>query len=76
MNFPSKEVVERIKRDYPAGCRVELDHMTDTYRQLPPGTKGTVRTVDDIGTIHVNWDCGSALGVAFGEDSCHRIKEE
>ena len=32
--------------------------------------------VDDIGTIHVSWDCGSSLGVVLGEDSCTRIDEE
>ena len=24
--------------------------------------------VDDIGTVFVNWRCGSSLGIAFGED--------
>ena len=76
MNFPPKGIVDSIKKDYPVGSRVELDHMADSYRQLPVGTRGTVRAVDDIGTIHVNWDCGSSLGVAYGEDSCHRIEEE
>lgn len=76
MNFPPREIVDSIKKNYPAGCRVELDHMEDTYRQIPKGEKGTVRTVDDTGTIHVNWDCGSSLGVVYGEDRCHRIEEE
>lgn len=76
MNFPPREIVESIKKAYPPGCRVELDHMVDAYRQLPQRAKGTVRTVDDTGTIHVNWDCGSSLGVVYGEDSCHRIEEE
>lgn len=76
MNFPKKEVVDRIKKEYPVGSRVDLDCMADPYRQLPPGARGTVRAVDDIGTVHVNWDCGSSLGVAYGEDRCHRIEEE
>ena len=29
MRFPNKETVERIRRDYPAGCRVELVKMDD-----------------------------------------------
>lgn len=74
MNFPTREIVESIKKDYPVGSRVELDYMTDTYRQLQKGEKGTVRAVDDTGTIHVNWDCGSSLGVVYGEDSCHIIR--
>ena len=67
----SREVVERLKKQYPAGCRVELLHMDDM--QAPPiGTKGTVIGVDDIGSIMVRWDNGSGLSVAYGEDSCRR----
>lgn len=66
-NFPSKETVERIRKQYPKGCRVELLRMDDA--QAPPiGTKGTVRYVDDIGSLGVAWDNGSSLQVAFGED--------
>lgn len=66
-----REVVERLKKQYPAGCRVELLHMDDS--QAPPvGTKGTVIGVDDIGRIMVRWDNGSGLSVAYGEDSCRR----
>jgi len=66
-----REVVERLKKQYPAGCRVELLHMDDI--QAPPiGTKGTVIGVDDIGSIMVRWDNGSGLSVAYGEDSCRR----
>ena len=43
---------------------------------LKEGALGTVLRVDDIGTIHVSWDCGSSLGVVLGEDSCTRIYEE
>ena len=66
-----REIVERLKKQYPAGCRVELLHMDDS--QAPPvGTKGTVIGVDDIGSIMVRWDNGSGLSVAYGEDSCRR----
>ena len=45
--------------------------------QAPPiGTLGTVVGVDSIGTIHVNWDNGCGLGVAYGEDACRRIDHE
>jgi hypothetical protein len=30
---------------------------------LAVGTKGTVVHVDDIGTVHVEWHCGSRLGL-------------
>lgn len=73
MRFPSKEIVEGIRRDYPAGTRVELVRMGDP--QAPPvGTKGTVLGVDDIGSIMVSWDNGCGLSVAFGEDLCRKVE--
>ena len=73
MRFPSKEIVERIRREYPAGTRVELLRMDDP--PAPPiGTQGTVMGVDDIGSIMVAWDNGSGLSVAFGEDLCRKVK--
>lgn len=73
--YPNRKIVERLREQYPEGCRVELDCMND--RQAPPvGTRGTVIYVDDVGTIQVNWDNGGGLGVAFGEDQCHRIGKE
>ena len=75
MRFPSKEIVERIRKEYPVGSRVELVRMDDP--QSPPvGTKGTVRGVDDIGSIMVAWDNGSGLSVAYGEDICRRCDHE
>ena len=66
-----REIVDRLKKQYPAGCRVELLHMDDI--QAPPiGTKGTVIGVDDIGSVVVRWDNGSGLSVAYREDSCRR----
>lgn len=70
-------LLKALRSQYPVGARVELIHMDDPYnRKLVPGCKGTVRCVDDVGTIHVSWDCGSSLGVVYGEDSCRVIKEE
>lgn len=72
MQFPNKAIVERLCRKFPTGTRVELIQMDDP--QAPPmGTKGTVISVDDVGTIHVAWDCGGSLGVAYGEDLCRVI---
>lgn len=68
-------VIEVLKREYPPGTRVELIRMNDAYSRLSPGDRGTVTAVDDIGTIHVDWDCGSSLGVAYGEDSCRKVAE-
>ena len=75
MSFPSKELVESLRKYYPVGCRVELLRMDDP--QAPPvGTKGTVRGVDDIGSVMVAWDNGCGLSVAYGEDSCRRYEDD
>lgn len=72
MRFPDKTTVERVRREYPAGCRVELLHMDDP--QAPPiGTLGTVMGVDDTGSIVVAWDSGGSLHVLFGVDECRII---
>ena len=73
MNFPSRAIVDMLKERFPVGARVELLCMEDPYTKLVPGDKGTVIGIDDAGTIHVSWDCGSSLGVAYGEDSCRII---
>ena len=74
MNHISREALQHIREQYPVGARVELTKMRDPYNTtLYPGTKGTVLFVDDIGTIHVAWDCGSSLGVVYGEDACKVI---
>lgn len=70
-----REVVERLKKQYPEGCRVELLYMDD-FQAPPVGTKGTVIGVDDIGSIMVRWDNGSGLSVAYGEDSCRRCDND
>ena len=75
MSFPSRETVERLRKEYPAGTRVELLKMDDP--QAPPiGTLGTVRGVDDIGSIMVSWDSGGSLSVAWGEDEVRRADED
>lgn len=74
-NFPSRETVERIRKQYPVGCRVELLRMDDV--QAPPiGTKGIVRYVDDLGSLGVAWDNGSSLQVVYGEDLCRRCDDD
>lgn len=71
--FPSKEMVEKLRRGYPIGTRIELVHMEDPYSKLKPGAQGSVSVIDDIGTIFCKWDCGSTLGVVYGEDSIKKL---
>jgi hypothetical protein len=72
MRVIRREVLNALREQYPKGTRVELVQMDDP--QAPPiGTQGTVRGVDDMGSIMVRWDNGSGLSVAYGEDICRRV---
>lgn len=74
MRFPSKKIVELVRKQYPNGTRVELLKMDDA--QAPPlGTEGTVTGVDDTGSILVNWDNGSSLNVIYGEDLVKKVSK-
>lgn len=72
-NYPDRRTVEQVRKMYPKGTRVELVEMDDPYSRLKPGDKGTVRIVDDTGTVFVKWDTGSSLGVVYGEDRIRKI---
>jgi len=43
--------------------RVRLIHTDDPYTNLKPGDEGTIAFVDDTGTVFVDWDNGSKLGL-------------
>ena len=74
MRMISKETLQALRQRYPKGTRVELVQMDDA--QAPPvGTKGTVRGVDDMGSIMVAWDNGSGLNVVYGVDICRKVVE-
>lgn len=72
MKFPSKDIVKRVRKDYPIGSRVELVKMDDLQAPLV-GTIGTVQGVDDTASIIVSWNNGSGLNVIYGEDLCKKI---
>ncbi len=70
----SEKTVTMLKEKYKPGMRVRLVKMDDV--QAPPiGTEGTVRGVDDIGSILVSWDTGSSLNVVYGEDEVEVIEK-
>ena len=69
------EMLKQLREYYTPGTRVMLIRMRDPYSDLRQGDRGTVSFVDDIGSIHVNWDRGGNLAVLFGEDQCVKIKE-
>lgn len=75
MSCPDRKTVERLRAEYPVGCRIVLDEMDD--KQAPKiGTQGTCMGVDDAGSIMVSRDSGGSLNVAYGADSCHRVASE
>lgn len=63
----NEKLLKRLRNMYPVGTRVRLLKMDD--EQAPPyNTLGTIRNIDDMGTIHVAWDNGSSLGLVYGID--------
>lgn len=57
-----------IRARYPEGTKVCLEDMAGE-KGMPPGLRGTVFCVDDIGQIHVKWENGSSLALDVDADS-------
>lgn len=77
MRIVTRQQLELLRKRYPAGAEVCLEHM-DGESGMPPGLKGKVACVDDAGQIHVNWENGSSLAVIPGVDrvrTVHRRKD-
>lgn len=64
------------KDAYPPGTRVMLLHMNDPYSPVEEGTRGTVKVVDDIGQLHMQWDNGRTLALVPGEDAFRKLTQE
>ena len=73
MKIITQDALAALREQYPPGTRVELLRMDDDPQAPPIGTKGTVKGVDDIGSIMVAWDNGSSLHVLFGVDECRKV---
>ena len=50
------------------GRRVRLIRLEDKWTNLKPGDEGVVSCIDDTGTVFVDWDNGSKLGLLPSED--------
>ena len=72
--YPTKETIKRLQEEYPAGTRIVLGSMNDPHAP-PPGTKGTVVYVDDMGQIGMKWGNGSSLSLMPGLDSFSKGSE-
>lgn len=55
------EEINLLKEKYKEGTRVILYNMAG--EDMPIGLKGTIKLVDGIGQIQVNWDNGSTLAI-------------
>lgn len=51
----NEKKIEMLRQRYPEGTRICLDHMEDLC-PVESGTCGTVRFVDDAGTLHCKFD--------------------
>lgn len=71
----TEDNVKEIREKYPAGTVLELDYMDDV--QAPPkGSRMTVTYVDDMETIHGNWNNGSTIGLVPSCDRFHVVDTE
>lgn len=75
---PNEKTIAELKAKYTPGTRVELLHdMFDTYdKTMTMGCKGTVRVVDDLGSIHVDWDKGGSLALLYPLDKFEVVEDE
>ena len=71
-----RRFAQRMKDNYPPGTRIMLLQMGVDPHPVEPNTRGTVMAVDDMGTLHCNFDNGRQLGVVPGEDSFRRLTDQ
>lgn len=69
MQFPGKAYLEQLRKDYPAGTKIQLISMQDEKYPVLPGTVGEVTHIDDAGSVHVKWQNGSSLALIPEVDS-------
>lgn len=49
------------------GRRIKVVTCNDPYTKVKPGTYGTVAFVDDVNTVHVEFDDGTKLGLCHDD---------
>jgi NOL1/NOP2/fmu family ribosome biogenesis protein len=68
MGWWSVEVEDTFAGGGKVGQRIKMIKMSPDPHPIEPGTMGTIRLIDGLGQIHVNWDNGRGLAVIPGED--------
>lgn len=72
----SQKEIDEIKEKYKPGMKLKLlKEMYDEKKSVPVGEIGTIDFVDDIGTIHINWECGSSLGLIPDVDNFEEVEK-
>lgn len=74
--FLNSRKVEELRKEYPPGTRIELEHMDDPYTRLVLGDRGTVQYVDDAGQLQMRWDSGSGLALDIQTDIFRKLTEQ
>lgn len=69
----SRKTLEMLRREYPAGTKVELISLDDPYKKIPSGTIGTVELVDDAGQLHTVWEGYGSLAMIYGVDEWRKV---
>lgn len=70
-----REEIARLKEKYSKGTPIRLYNMAGET-SVPPGSKGIVDHVDDIGQIHMKWENGSCLALNVEEDRFNIITKQ
>lgn len=71
-----RRLAQHMKDSYPPGTRIILLSMGDDPCPVEDNTRGTVRAVDDMGTLHCDFDNGRCLGIVPGVDAFKKLSEE
>ena len=75
MQFPSKSYLEQLRKKYPVGTKLQLISMRNETYPVLPGTVGEITHIDDVGSIHMQWENGSSLALILEIDSFQIVSE-
>lgn len=76
MTLAEQQRAARTRLNYPPGTRIELNSMGSDPDPVPPGTRGTVYSVNSYGDIEMEWDNGRKLSLIPSEDSFRKLTQE